>query len=110
MREATDWLKSRGLDARKIVTASIWVEEFLGIERSPFRLRTRELVAAMQPGDLLVWDVLFSPQPPHDLPLTDVRRREDLVELWHGGEHSRYGIYCYVFEKRQPTTTRSKGG
>ena len=110
VREATDWLKSRGLDARKIVTASIWVEEFLGIERSPFRLRTRELVAAMQPGDLLVWDVLFSPQPPHELPLADVRRREDLVELWHGGEHSRYGIYCYVFEKRQPTTTRSKGG
>lgn len=113
VRETTDWLKSRGLDARKIVTASIWVEEFLGIQRSPFRLRTRPLaewVAVMQPGDLLVWDALFSPQPPHELPLADVRRRDDLVELWHGGEHSRYGIYCYVFEKRQPTTARSKGG
>ncbi|MCH7871901.1 MAG: DUF2029 domain-containing protein [Planctomycetes bacterium] len=110
VREATDWLKATGLDARKIVTASVWVEEFLGLERSPFRPRTRELMATMRPGDLLVWDVLFSPQPPHDLPLSDVRRRHDLVELWHGGEHSRHGIYCYVFEKRQSATTKSRGG
>lgn len=110
IREAVEWIRSRRLESRRVVTANIWIDEFLGLVRSPFRLRTREALAAMKPGDLFVWDARYCPQPPHEIALDEVRRRDDLVELWHGGEHSRDGVYCYVFEKRQSSTTRSRGG
>ena len=101
VREAADWLRSNGFQTRHIVTANIWIDEFLGMVRSPTRPRTRAALEALRPGDVFIWDVRYCPQPPHELLLEGVRARDDLVELWHNvGEHSRDGIYCYVFEKR----------
>ncbi len=100
IRQAADWIRAAGLAERRIVSANSWVPEFLNLTRTPDAQPPRiAFVHSLRTGDLFVWDARYCPGL-NELPLSAVRERGDLVELWHGDSHSIDGVYCYVFEKR----------
>ncbi|MCG3126522.1 MAG: hypothetical protein CHACPFDD_01358 [Phycisphaerae bacterium] len=100
VREATDWLRANGLSARPILSANAWVYQFLDLSQPPARLKTLQRLDRLPPGGLFIWDVRYCNQPPHDIPLTLIQGRNEFAEIWHGGRHTRDGIYCRVFERR----------
>jgi hypothetical protein len=63
----------------------------------------------MRPGDLFLWDARYCPQPPHNIAWLELMQRSDFEEIWHGGEHSRDGVYCHIFIRRQPDTIEDWG-
>lgn len=93
IRDACDWLRANGLAERRVYSANAWVVEFLGRSQSPFRPEPRQALAQLQPGDLFVWDANYAPSPPHNLPLSELQGRADLVERWRDES-----VYCVVFE------------
>ncbi len=100
IREATDHLRTAGLDRRTIVTVNGWVPEFLGRTNPPSTPLLRERLAAMRPGDLFLWDARYCTQPPSPISAEATRALPGMVELWHGSSHSRDGVYCRLFEKQ----------
>lgn len=102
VREAVDWLHANQLAERRIVAANLWVYEFLGRSLTPFRPNTRAQLEQLQPGDLFLWDRRYCPSPAHRIALDELMQRRDFAPLWHGGEHPRDGVFCYIFERRPP--------
>ncbi|MGE0481285.1 MAG: hypothetical protein AB7Q17_12515 [Phycisphaerae bacterium] len=100
VREAVDWLRESHLADRTVVAANLWVYEFLGRSLTPFRPNTRQQLEQLKPGELFLWDRRYCPSPAHRIPLEELEQRADLALLWHGGEHPRDGVFCYIFERR----------
>lgn len=110
VREATDWLRANQLHARPILSANAWVYQFLDRAQPPARLTTLQRLDRLPRGGIFLWDVRYCNQPPHHISLELMRSRTEFTEIWHGGEHSRDGIYCRVFERRAPASAPPDAG
>lgn len=94
LRDGCAWLRSHDADRRRLVSANAWVFEFTGRSQSPFRPEPRDALEQLRPGDYFVWEATYAPSPPHQIPLAQLRARNDLVERW-----SDPRLYCVIFER-----------
>lgn len=101
--DATDWLRSRGLDNRPIFATNPWVCYFLDLAENPRVHKGPTLLAAMPVGTICLWDEVYGDSDFHVIPLEvlrDSRYYAPLMEFLAPGDAE---FVVHVFEKVAPT-------
>jgi hypothetical protein len=103
LRDAVDWLRrEHHLPGHQVVSANNWVREFIGEPQSPFGQPTEARIAAMQPGDLFIWDAKYASGEYHHVPLAELAQNPEFHELLRGGRSDKYACFCIVYERVTP--------
>lgn len=97
--DAVAFVRTAGLVDRRLFSSSPWLDEFAGLRRPPRYEPVAQAFAALQPGDILLWDGREAGSPRHGLYFDELAARPDLRLLWRS-ESGEIGepIHAAVFE------------